>query len=40
MKPLLGDLEVHMLDDCGHWSQQEKPDEVNRLMIEWLKKRG
>ncbi len=39
MKPLVDDLEVHMLDDCGHWSQQEKPDEVNRLMIDWLKRR-
>ena len=38
MKPLVDDLEVHMLEDCGHWSQQEKPDEVNRLMIDWLKR--
>jgi pimeloyl-ACP methyl ester carboxylesterase len=38
MKPLVEDLEVHMLEDCGHWSQQEKPDEVNRLMIDWLKR--
>jgi pimeloyl-ACP methyl ester carboxylesterase len=22
--------------DCGHWSQQEKPDEVNRLIVDWL----
>ena len=36
MKPLVSDLTVHMLDDCGHWTQQEKPDEVNRLMVEWL----
>jgi len=36
MKPLVPDLTVHMLDDCGHWTQQEKPDDVNRLMIEWL----
>ena len=36
MKPLVSDLTVHMLDDCGHWTQQEKPDEVNRLILEWL----
>jgi len=36
MKPLVSDLTVHMLDDCGHWTQQEKPDAVNRLIIEWL----
>jgi pimeloyl-ACP methyl ester carboxylesterase len=39
MKPLVEDLEVHVLEDCGHWSQQEKPAEVNRLMIDWLKRK-
>ena len=39
MKPLVDDLEIHMLEQCGHWSQQEKPDEVNRLMIDWLMRR-
>lgn len=37
MKPLVTNLEVHMLKRCGHWSQQEKPQEVNKVMIEWLK---
>ena len=36
MRPLVTNLEIHILEDCGHWSQQEKPDEVNRLMLEWL----
>lgn len=40
MKPLVPDLEIHMLESCGHWSQQEKPDEVNRLILEWLVQRG
>jgi pimeloyl-ACP methyl ester carboxylesterase len=39
MKPLVDDLEVHMLEHCGHWSQQEQPDKVNRLMIDWLERR-
>ncbi len=39
MKSLVTDLEIHMLEDCGHWSQQEKPDEVNRVMIDWLVQR-
>ncbi len=39
MEPLLSDLEVHMLRRCGHWSQQEKPDEVNRLIVDWLVQR-
>ena len=30
------DLETHMLEDCGHWSQQEQPDAVNALMLDWL----
>jgi pimeloyl-ACP methyl ester carboxylesterase len=25
-----------MIKDCGHWTQQEKPDEVNRLLIDFL----
>lgn len=39
MKPLVSDLEIHMLEDCGHWSQQERPDDVNALMIDWLGRR-
>ncbi len=35
MKPLVSDLTMHMLD-CGHWTQQERPDEVNRLIVDWL----
>jgi pimeloyl-ACP methyl ester carboxylesterase len=27
---------AHILDDCGHWLQQERPDEVNRLLTAWL----
>lgn len=28
---------VHLLDGAGHWVQQEQPDQVNRLLIEFLK---
>ena len=28
--------EKHILDGCGHWIQQERPDEVNALLLEWL----
>ena len=24
--------------DCGHWIQQEKPDEVNAYLLGWLKR--
>ncbi|MFI8184235.1 alpha/beta hydrolase [Actinacidiphila glaucinigra] len=27
---------THILDGCGHWIQQERPDEVNRLLTGWL----
>jgi len=26
----------HLLPDCGHWVQQERPDELNRLLVDWL----
>ncbi|PWI16881.1 epoxide hydrolase [Streptomyces sp. Act143] len=26
----------HLLEGCGHWIQQERPDEVNRLLTGWL----
>ncbi|MFE4645275.1 alpha/beta hydrolase, partial [Streptomyces sp. NPDC056730] len=27
----------HILDGCGHWVQQERADEVNRLLTDWLR---
>ncbi|BBI20418.1 epoxide hydrolase [Qipengyuania flava] len=29
--------EGHILDGVGHWTQQERPDEVNAVLIDWLK---
>jgi pimeloyl-ACP methyl ester carboxylesterase len=26
----------HILDGCGHWIQQERPDEVNEILTDWL----
>ena len=26
-----------LLDGCGHWTQQERPVEVNALLLDWLK---
>ncbi|GGV75406.1 alpha/beta fold hydrolase [Streptomyces massasporeus] len=26
----------HILDGCGHWIQQERPEEVNSLLTDWL----
>jgi pimeloyl-ACP methyl ester carboxylesterase len=27
---------THLVKDCGHWTQQEKPDEVNQVLTEFL----
>jgi pimeloyl-ACP methyl ester carboxylesterase len=39
MEQYVPDLEKHVIADCGHWTQSEKPDELNRLMVDWLKRR-
>ena len=37
MQPHLPGLQgVHLLDGCGHWTQQERAEEVNTLLIDWL----
>ena len=28
---------AHMLAGCGHWTQQERPAEVNDLLLSWLR---
>jgi pimeloyl-ACP methyl ester carboxylesterase len=39
-KTLPGLRGCHLLDDAGHWVQQEKAAEVNRLLIEFLQGLG
>ena len=29
---------THVLADCGHWVQQERPEEVNALLLEFLER--
>ncbi len=37
MKPHLPGLQgAHVLDGCGHWTQQERASEVNALLLAWL----
>ena len=31
-------VEGHILEGVGHWTQQERPDEVNRLLLNWLRR--
>jgi pimeloyl-ACP methyl ester carboxylesterase len=39
MEQYVPDLEKALIRDCGHWTQQEHPDQVNTIMIDWLKRR-
>ncbi|WP_282699988.1 alpha/beta hydrolase [Streptomyces sp. CC219B] len=35
-RTLPGLISSHLLDGCGHWAQQERPEDVNRILVEWL----
>lgn len=38
MAPHLTRLQgAHLIDGCGHWTQQERPEAVTKLLIDWLK---
>jgi pimeloyl-ACP methyl ester carboxylesterase len=39
MEQYVPDLERHVIPCCGHWTQNERPEELNRLMLEWLRRR-
>jgi pimeloyl-ACP methyl ester carboxylesterase len=39
MPSVINDLEMHEIPECGHWTQQEHPDKVNELLLDWLKRR-
>src|SRR3954465_161191 len=39
METLISDLEKHLVKDSGHWTQQEKPEEVSAKLIEWRRRR-
>lgn len=39
MEKLIPDLEKYLVKDSGHWTQQEKPDEVSAKLIEWRRRR-
>ncbi|MFK7865268.1 MAG: alpha/beta fold hydrolase [Pseudohongiellaceae bacterium] len=36
MEDFIPDLEKYTVMDSGHWTQQEKPAQVNRVLLEWL----
>lgn len=39
MEALIPDLEKHLIENCGHWTQHEKPEALNAVLIDWLGRR-
>lgn len=39
MERFIPDLEKEVIADCGHWTQQEKSEELNGIIVDWLKRR-
>ena len=39
MEALIPDLEKYLVRGSGHWTQQEKPDEVSGKLVEWRRRR-
>ena len=39
MDKYVPDLEKHLIRACGHWTQQERPEELNRILVDWLRRR-
>lgn len=39
MEAYISDFERYTVEDCGHWTQQEKPDEVNQVLTDWLRRK-
>ncbi|WP_309605268.1 alpha/beta hydrolase [Phenylobacterium sp.] len=39
MEAYVADLEKALVRESGHWTQQEKPDDVNRIILDWLARR-
>lgn len=39
MEEVISDLEKKLIKASGHWTQQEKPEEVNHLILDWMDRR-
>lgn len=40
MRAHVPDIEIHTIYECGHWTQQEHPQAVNALLLDWLARRS
>jgi microsomal epoxide hydrolase/non-specific protein-tyrosine kinase len=38
MESIVPDLTKTLIDDCGHWVSWERPEALNRILIDWLEK--
>ena len=36
MERVIPQLQRGHIEQCGHWTQQERPDELNRILLDWL----
>ncbi|WP_338664365.1 alpha/beta hydrolase [Pararoseomonas sp. SCSIO 73927] len=39
MEAHVPELERHVVADCWHWTPEERPEELNRLAVSWLRRR-
>lgn len=39
MPKYVGDLETHIIENCGHWTQNEQPEKLAGHMTDWLTRR-
>ena len=39
MPSFIPDLGRHVIADCGHWTQQEQPEEFDRVTLDWIRRK-
>jgi pimeloyl-ACP methyl ester carboxylesterase len=39
MPSFIPDLERRVIADCGHWTQQERPEEFDRVTLDWIRRK-
>ncbi|MCZ7532397.1 MAG: alpha/beta hydrolase [Acidimicrobiia bacterium] len=39
MSEFVPDLEIAHIENCGHWTSQERPEQTNAILLDWLGRR-
>lgn len=39
MEAYVPNLEKYLVNNCGHWTQQEHPEETNRVIADWMNRK-